>query len=215
MGPADPFRDRIVETARGLFFRSGFNRVTMDEIASRLGIGKATLYTVFAGKEDLLLAVVRRTIGETMTRIEAAASDRKAGFVERVSALMATIGTLFASISPLFLDDLRRSAPHIWTAIDAFRREKLRANFSLVLRGGIDDGVFRGDVDIDLVLDMYIGLVERYLNPDAILRYGRPASDLFGAILQVFFQGLLTNRGRSEFSRRLPRSIPPAKDGRS
>jgi AcrR family transcriptional regulator len=203
-----------VDAARELFFRSGFSRVTMEDLASRLGLGKATLYTAFESKDAIVLAVIRRTVGEAAGRIEASMADETASFVERVAALLRTLGGLFASISPVFIDDLRRGAPRIWAAIDAFRHEKLRANFTLLLRGGIEAGAFRADLDIDLLLDMFIGLIERYINPEAILRHGRSASDLFEAIIRVFFQGLLTERGRSELSGRLDLRIPPAKDYR-
>jgi AcrR family transcriptional regulator len=212
--PSDPLRDRVVDAARELFFRSGFSRITMADLASRLGIGKATLYTVFDGKDAIVLAVIRRTVGEAVGRIETSMAEGKSSFVERVTALLRSVGGLFASISPVFIDDLRRGAPRIWAAIDAFRHEKLQANFTRLLRGGIEAGAFRADLDIDLVLDMFIGLIERYINPEAILRHGRSASDLFEAIIRVFFQGLLTERGRSELSGRLDLRIPPAKDYR-
>jgi AcrR family transcriptional regulator len=214
-GPSDPLRERCIETARELFFRSGFNRVTMDDLAARLGIGKATLYTVFSGKEDVLLAVVQRIVSETVGRIESAMADPKAGFVERISVLLRTVGTLFASISPLLFEDMRRYAPHIWDAISALRHDLMRTNLEKLLRGGIQAGVFRDDLDTGLVLDMFISQIERHINPDAILRSGRSASDTFAAIIRVFFQGLLTEPGRSEFSARLDLRIPPLKEGQS
>lgn len=194
-----------------MFFRSGFSRVTMDDLAARLGVGKATLYKAFSGKEDVLLAVVRRIIFGTVGRIQAILADPGAGFVERVSGMLRTVGSLFASISPLLLEDLRRQAPHIWEAIDAVRHETMLKNLEGLLRGGIEAGVFRSDLDAPLVLEVFIGLIERHLNPDAILRSGRSASDAFSALIGILFQGLLTERGRSELPERLDLRIPPLK----
>ena len=45
-------------TAKDVFLTTGFERATMDAIASRAGTTKRTLYAHFAGKEALFLAVV-------------------------------------------------------------------------------------------------------------------------------------------------------------
>jgi AcrR family transcriptional regulator len=47
---------KIVEAARTVFREKGFRQTTMDEIAGRLGISKAALYTYFKDKEDLFKA---------------------------------------------------------------------------------------------------------------------------------------------------------------
>jgi AcrR family transcriptional regulator len=210
-GPADPFRDRCIDAAGEMFFRSGFSRVTMDDLAARLGIGKATLYKAFSGKEELLLAVMRRDVLGTVRLIEAVLADSKAGFVERVSSWLRTVGALFASISPLLLEDLRRQVPAVWEAIDAVRHKVMMKNLEDLLRGGIAAGVFRPDLDAAFVMDVFIGLIERHLNPDAILRSGRTASGTFSALVGILFQGLLTEQGRSELPKRLDLRLPQAK----
>src|SRR6266702_2427720 len=46
----DSGRQRIVEAARAHFFSHGFRRVTMDDLATELGISKKTLYVHFPDK---------------------------------------------------------------------------------------------------------------------------------------------------------------------
>ena len=48
----------ILESAEELFGRFGFAKVTMEEIAGRAGLGKATLYYYYSTKEELFQAVV-------------------------------------------------------------------------------------------------------------------------------------------------------------
>ncbi len=45
---------RIIEAAYFLFYRKGFARVSMDDIAQRARITKRTLYLYFRSKDDLL-----------------------------------------------------------------------------------------------------------------------------------------------------------------
>jgi AcrR family transcriptional regulator len=212
-GPPDSLRERCLAAAREMFFRSGFSRVTMDDLAARMGVGKATLYTVFSGKEEILMAVVQRVLSETVGGFEVVMADPGLGFIERISYVLRTVGSLFASISPLLFEDVRRHAPGLWRAIAGVRHDVMLKNFAAVLRGGVQAGLFRDDLDVDLVLDMFISQIERHINPEAILRSGRSASETLAAILRVFFQGLLTDHGRAQLPRDLDLSIPPLKEG--
>ena len=49
-------QQRIIKQATRMFFCNGIKSVTMDMIASQLGISKRTLYENFKEKNELLLA---------------------------------------------------------------------------------------------------------------------------------------------------------------
>ncbi len=51
-------RDRIVEVARILFIKNGFENTTMQDIANMSGNGRRTLYTHFRNKDQIYLAVI-------------------------------------------------------------------------------------------------------------------------------------------------------------
>jgi len=51
-------RLQILDAAYGLFWRQGFLRVSMDEIAARAGITKRTLYQHFKSKDALMAATL-------------------------------------------------------------------------------------------------------------------------------------------------------------
>jgi AcrR family transcriptional regulator len=51
-------RQRILDAAYALFWRQGFLRVSMDEIAGRTNVTKRTLYQHFRSKDDLITATL-------------------------------------------------------------------------------------------------------------------------------------------------------------
>lgn len=51
-------RKRILEAARDVFFRDGFMRANLDEMAEKAGVAKGTLYRYFESKADLYVAVL-------------------------------------------------------------------------------------------------------------------------------------------------------------
>ena len=56
--PADRTRRRILDAAYDLFYRKGFGRVGVDEIAAVAGVTKRTLYYHFESKDELLASVL-------------------------------------------------------------------------------------------------------------------------------------------------------------
>jgi AcrR family transcriptional regulator len=51
---------QILEAAERLFLEQGYTATNMDSVARAAGVGKATLYVYFAGKAELLRAVITR-----------------------------------------------------------------------------------------------------------------------------------------------------------
>jgi AcrR family transcriptional regulator len=196
-----------------LFLSRGFIRVTADEIAGRLGISKATLYKAFPGKERILRAVVRGIMNEILAGVERILADASLGFVEKMIALLTFLSVRMARFEPVLIRDLQRHVPGMWTEIEEFRREKIYKNFRVILEAGRREGYFRGDVDLDLLLAMFVGLVQELINPAAILRSGRSPAEVFGSVIKVFFQGILTDKGRLDFADRTPGLFEPRKEG--
>ena len=66
---SEPTRRRILEAAYELFYRKGFGRVGVDEIAAFAGLTKRTLYYHFESKDELLSAVLETQSGLVLARI--------------------------------------------------------------------------------------------------------------------------------------------------
>ncbi len=54
--------DTIMESASRLFFESGYQESSMDDIAREIGVTKGTLYLYFKNKEELLCEVCRKNM---------------------------------------------------------------------------------------------------------------------------------------------------------
>jgi len=66
-------RERVVAAAAKVFARRGYHRATMDEIASEAGYTIGAIYSNFAGKEELFLALADRQTGERVAEVKAIA----------------------------------------------------------------------------------------------------------------------------------------------
>jgi AcrR family transcriptional regulator len=81
--PARPkAAERIRESARDLFYRQGIRAVGVDEIVSRAGVTKPSLYRNFPSKDELAADYLRHIGEEGLARFDAvlAAADTRAAF---------------------------------------------------------------------------------------------------------------------------------------
>ena len=77
----DSKKAKVIEAAQSVFFRYGFKRVTMGDIASAAGISRPALYLLFCNKEEVFEATLRaftaKALGEVRTGLAADATPRE------------------------------------------------------------------------------------------------------------------------------------------
>jgi len=59
----DRKRNSILDAARAVFSRQGYAGTAVEDVASKAGVAKGTLYLYFKSKEDLYLAALARDLG--------------------------------------------------------------------------------------------------------------------------------------------------------
>ena len=71
----DSTNQRILDSARSLYIEYGLRRTTMEDVAKRAGMGRATLYRRFSEKDHLFKAVIFRELQRHLVIIEEAIKD--------------------------------------------------------------------------------------------------------------------------------------------
>lgn len=97
----------IVKAARSMFMRYGFTKTTMSDIAAEAGVARQTVYNAFAGKDDILRAVVRLTGQDSLKDVRASWSETSE-IADKLEA--------FHRLAPLAWYDAMRAAPD-WAAL--------------------------------------------------------------------------------------------------
>lgn len=72
-------RDTLLDAAAEVFARSGYNRASLEEIATTAGVSKALIYEHFDSKRELHVELVNRQAAEVFGRLEAAAEKGGTG----------------------------------------------------------------------------------------------------------------------------------------
>lgn len=191
-------KERIIEHVEKRFLSSGFNKVTLDELSSELGISKKTMYKFFPSKEDLVSTMMRllmRRIEKQVTVI----CDSEKPAVQRLAELMLFVGNTIGRIGRAFQLDIQRFVPTLWKEVDKFRNEKILSRVVKMIKEVKQEGKFRDDVNDEVVLMMFIGSVQSIVNPAVISQHSFSPKDAMYTIFHVIFEGSLTDEARKEF----------------
>ena len=138
-------REKIVETAEGLFARFGFAGVGMRAVADSVGVSKSALFHHFPTKRALWAAVLERSMLEFDARI-AAAADRAGTALERMRlCIEAVIDSLVENPAraPLLLRSLFEVEDE--EPVDAAAREVLDRVLGRV-PAGLEAGIVSGEL---------------------------------------------------------------------
>ena len=137
----------LLTAALDLFVERGFKATRSEDVASRAGVSKGTLYLYYPSKEDLLKAVVRENLGAVIREGIDLAGNFEGGTQELLALLMHTwwerIGNTPASgIFKVILTEMGN-----FPDFAAFYMDEViapgRALFTRVLQRGIDAGELR------------------------------------------------------------------------
>ena len=188
-------KQRIVDVSSKLFMESGISKVTLDEVATELGMSKKTMYKFFPSKEDLLKTIVHTMMNGLRVRVESVVNSDKP-FVEKAPELLTIIGHQISVMSKQFLFDLQRFAPGLWKEIDEFRRERILTNVRKIFVQAQHEGVFRKDLDIELFILVFVSSVQGIVNPQTLSQHSFSAGEALRGIFRIIFEGAMTEEAR-------------------
>lgn len=153
--------EAIVEAALDLLADgSTIEAISIEAIAARAGVGKATIYRRWPGKDALLRDALRTLKGSPP---EPAGHSVRDDLILLVGAVGNHIDPRAARIMPCLVPEVNRSPEQyqLYQNIIEPRREMMRE----VLRRGMRSGELRADLDVEVVMAMLAGpmLVQRVM----------------------------------------------------
>ena len=191
----------ILQAAEQVFAEKGYRDTSMDEIAARVGIGTATIYSHFPGKEDLMVAAILDS------------SFRK--LVEGVQAICATEDSATTRLRRVFhflvaSDFFLRRAEIAFAMGDSPEAQKARFSrqdailessriFSIELTTLIEQGKATGELQrrtpTSTMLRAFVGLVRAQSVKDQLLQGDDSSAD---EMLQIYLEGVVVGHAYGE-----------------
>ena len=131
-----------------MFLRYGIRSVSMDDIASQLGMSKKTIYQFFSDKDELVNAVMNEEVTQTQHDCEFC----KKNAINAVDEIFLTLEQLYAQLSqlnPMVLYDAEKFHPRAFEIFRKMKEEFLLQVVAHNIRRGIKEELYRDDINVE------------------------------------------------------------------
>ena len=187
-------QERILHTADDLFRKYGVRSVTMDDLAKHLSISKKTLYQYYTDKDALVHKITDDTIRRIDRDMEMIRTESTNALDECVRILQYMRG-MIASFQPTFLYDLQKYYPKAYNVFADYRERHIKNSILFNIRRGIKEGLYRKDVNPEIVARLRLQQIEGCMNPVMFPPSMFSMVDVAHQSLMLFLHGLVTEKG--------------------
>ncbi len=188
-------QERIVAKAHELFMRYGIRSISMDEIATHLGISKKTIYQFFADKDALVEAVVDIEIGVN-ERDCLMYNQKSENPIHELFLALEMIEDLLRMMNPMVIFDMQKYHP---AAFKKFNEHKNSFLYKLIkenLEKGIRQELYRDDINVGILSRFRLASVFLVFNPELFPLGKNSLSDVMREMTLHFIYGVATPKGQ-------------------
>lgn len=187
---------RIVNKAHELFLRYGIRSVSMDEVASQLGMSKKTIYQFYADKDALVSDVIDIEIEKSKT----CCTDQHEKSENAIHELFMAVDMLqdtLHKMNPAVIFDMEKYHPKAFLKYTTYKNNFLYAIIRDNIEWGKQEGLYRAEIDADVMARFRLASVFLILNPELFhLDKNMSLSSVIAEITDNFLYGLSTLKGQ-------------------
>ena len=145
----------IIKKGLQLFSLYGIRSVTMDDLAAGLSVSKKTLYQNFNNKSDLVAEVMDHVAQEIQDELESEPEEK----MNAIEEFLVHRRDLFRKLSRqnTAIAYLRKYYPDVFNRLKELRRKVLYEAYLKNLQKGINEGLYRKDLDIRFLSKLMTG----------------------------------------------------------
>lgn len=198
-------KEQILAIGHQLLVRDGLRAITTNAVAQRARISKKTLYRYFPSKDELLEEILVSFVEENLSHLDNILK-RDEPAIERILASLRYIGEFLPQMQHRVISQVESVAPHLWQRIDDIRVRRLQALKGL-MEEAQGDGYLRSDVNPNHWILLLTGTIQSVITPQVLLRTRISLIELLESLQTIYFEGLLTDKGKHYIEETRKRSI--------
>lgn len=187
-------RNRIIEGAADLFKSYGIRSVTMDSLATHLGMSKRTIYEVFSDKDELTIGVLNWMAGKQKDLVKRIL-DESENSVVAIFRMLEINRDYIQGMSPVFQADLKKFHHDVlMKRADKFEMPDYKNNQQLIEKG-ITENLFRKEINPDLANRCLYILAKSIMDDDMYPFELFSRRDVIRNIFINYLRGIATTKG--------------------
>jgi AcrR family transcriptional regulator len=188
----NPKKQQIVSTARDLFWKYGFRRVSIEEICREANVSKMTFYKHFKNKDELAKYIIDLITGIAMKKYREI-MDSDMPFIQKVQKSILLKMESSNEMSQEFFDDFHKNAS-----------PELREHFNKLVRANLQTiqndyimaqkkGDVRPDINPNFIL-YYLDKILEMAKDENLMKMYKSPPDLINELTRFFFYGILPRK---------------------
>ena len=201
-------RENILQVAIKRMQQVGIRSVSIDDICHELGMSKKTFYVYFASKDDLVQAILHKHEQKVAHDLDNALSKRTITQVIVEWAKIAKTANKKDLKTPPMIYDLEKYYPQLSSSHKKVMRQTAEKILVQFLRKGVGEGIFRAEIDVDVVAMMFLDMQYRLLDlmaggqmtKEEVQRIGHQRMD-------IMMRGILTHEGFETLKKQVKNNI--------
>lgn len=196
-------KEKIINKAKEMFLRLSFKSITMDDIACEMCISKKTIYKYFSNKDVLIeqsVEMVHKEVHETIDQIVA----KNFNAIEENFEIKRTFREMFKSAESSPIYQLKKHYPEVYAKALSSQIEVCEKCFRDNIQKGINEGLYRENLDVDNYIKFYYTLI---FNINENTASGIEAEELELKALEYHIRAMATLAGIIELEKHLNNPI--------
>lgn len=185
--------NRLLDGIIKLVFDKGLKSLTMDSVAANLGMSKRTLYEIFESKQQMFLEVLAYQHGNhirTCTEIFSTSGNT----MEAMLKIYIKQRNIMAKVNPSFFRDMDNAFSEIKDMYENTEEDR-HNKFLEIFRLGVDDGVFRKDVNYTITSKIFKIQMESLKRMEELFPPGLTLLDVYDSIIIGLLRSIATPKG--------------------
>jgi len=166
----------------------------MDDIATQLAMSKKTLYKWFENKDQIVQATMEQHLSSNACDFQQLLG-RATNAIDEIFLMLDWIRGQFADMMPGVFYDLQKYHPGTWKLWLEHKNTFMLAQIKSNLERGIAEGLYRPELDVEVIARMRLALIELLLDAEVYPAREFEPRRVQLAILEHFMLGIASLKG--------------------
>jgi AcrR family transcriptional regulator len=190
--------DRILSESLRLFMKNGIRSISMDDIAKELGMSKKTIYQYVANKTELV-EMVLDFMREKESNICIDGDIKNMNAIDILLAVSRNVSRHMKDLNPINAYELQKYYPSIYREFIIKKRDHVYTTLKQNFEQGIAEGIYRNDLDIDLVARLYIQKLVDVHDPEFLSSVNFGFEKVFQVMFDNHIRGIANAEGLAHY----------------
>lgn len=184
----------LIKKAVDVFMTYGIKSVTMDDMARHMRVSKKTIYQFVKDKGDLVNKCMGTDCSFIQDKIKEVLALKLNAIDENFGISQVVINEL-RNVHPSIFFDLEKYYPEAMKTMDKMRHEFIGACVKENLQRGIDEGLYRDDIHVDIMTQLWMLRMNVIFDPSLFPMQEFHPKDVYLEMFVHHIRGIASAKG--------------------